>query len=119
MQSGRPPSYVLDDAPVELPQVAGDTWQPRNYDLKFEGPMIMRRALEYTRMFDMPVIDHCEDASLKGDGVAHEGAVAGLPLGERWQLLQLPKQQRGLELGRAGQLRARGDGDRRRAPGGR
>jgi dihydroorotase len=35
--------------------------------------MIMRRALEYTRMFDMPVIDHCEDQSLKADGVAHEG----------------------------------------------
>ena len=24
-------------------------------------------------MFDLPVIDHCEDPSLKGDGVAHEG----------------------------------------------
>ena len=24
-------------------------------------------------MFGMPVIEHCEDASLKGDGVAHEG----------------------------------------------
>ena len=24
-------------------------------------------------MFEMPVIDHCEDLSLKGDGVAHEG----------------------------------------------
>jgi len=35
--------------------------------------LIMRRALEYTRMFDMPVIDHCEDQTLKGDGVAHEG----------------------------------------------
>ena len=35
--------------------------------------LIMRRALEYTRRFDLPVIDHCEDPSLKGDGVAHEG----------------------------------------------
>jgi dihydroorotase len=35
--------------------------------------LMMRRALEYTRMFDLPVIDHCEDPSLKGDGVAHEG----------------------------------------------
>jgi dihydroorotase len=35
--------------------------------------LMMRRALEYTRMFDMPVIDHCEDPTLKGDGVAHEG----------------------------------------------
>jgi dihydroorotase len=38
--------------------------------------LLMRRALEYTRMFDMPVIEHCEDPSLKGDGVAHEGMVA-------------------------------------------
>ena len=35
--------------------------------------LIMRRALEYTRMFDMPVINHCEDPDLKADGVAHEG----------------------------------------------
>ena len=35
--------------------------------------LLMRRALEYTRMFGVPVIDHCEDPSLKGDGVAHEG----------------------------------------------
>jgi len=27
-------------------------------------------------MFDLPVIDHCEDPSLKGDGVAHEGYYA-------------------------------------------
>ena len=40
--------------------------------------LLMRRALEYASMFGMPVIDHCEDPSLKGDGVAHEGAVAGL-----------------------------------------
>jgi len=35
--------------------------------------LLMRRALEYTQMFDMPVIEHCEEQSLKGDGVAHEG----------------------------------------------
>jgi dihydroorotase len=38
--------------------------------------LLMRRALEYTRMFDMPVIEHCEEQTLKGDGVAHEGLVA-------------------------------------------
>ncbi len=54
IQSGRPPSYILEDAPVELPQVAGDTWQPRNYDLKFEGPMSMRYALYQSR--NMPAI---------------------------------------------------------------
>jgi dihydroorotase len=35
--------------------------------------MLMRRALEYTSMFEMPVIEHCEEQTLKGDGVAHEG----------------------------------------------
>ncbi len=43
--------------------------------------LMMRRALEYVSMFDMPLINHCEDPSLKGDGVAHEGyraAVLGL-----------------------------------------
>jgi dihydroorotase len=35
--------------------------------------LLMRRALEYAGMFDMPVIEHCEDQTLKGEGVAHEG----------------------------------------------
>ena len=40
--------------------------------------LLMRRALEYASMVRMPVINHCEDPSLKGDGVAHEGAVAAM-----------------------------------------
>src|SRR6187200_565464 len=35
--------------------------------------MLARRALEYASMFEMPVIEHCEEQTLKGDGVAHEG----------------------------------------------
>jgi dihydroorotase len=35
--------------------------------------MLARRALEYSSMFGLPLIEHCEDPSLKGDGVAHEG----------------------------------------------
>ena len=35
--------------------------------------LLLRRAMEYAGMFGMPVIEHCEDPSLKGDGVAHEG----------------------------------------------
>ncbi len=38
--------------------------------------LLMRRALEYAGMFRMAVIDHCEDQTLKGDGVAHEGFAA-------------------------------------------
>ena len=40
--------------------------------------LMMRRALEYAGMFGMPVIDHCEDPSLRADGVAHEGCCAGI-----------------------------------------
>ena len=35
--------------------------------------MLLRRAMEYAGMFGIPVIEHCEDGTLKGDGVAHEG----------------------------------------------
>ena len=38
--------------------------------------MLMRRALEYASMFHLPVIEHCEEQTLKGDGVAHEGCHA-------------------------------------------
>jgi dihydroorotase len=34
---------------------------------------LFRRALEYARMFDMPVIQHCEDLHLSKGGVMHEG----------------------------------------------
>jgi len=35
--------------------------------------LLMRRALEYAGMLGVPIVDHCEDPSLTGDGVAHEG----------------------------------------------
>ena len=34
---------------------------------------IMRLALKYAGDFDLPVISHCEDENLSGDGVVHEG----------------------------------------------
>jgi dihydroorotase len=37
---------------------------------------MMRRAMEYARDFDLPVIDHCEDKSLSSGGVMHEGRVS-------------------------------------------
>lgn len=43
---------------------------------------LLRRAMEYARMLDLPVLSHCEDKTLLGDGVMHEGAVSsalGLP----------------------------------------
>jgi len=40
--------------------------------------MLMRRALEYASMFNLPVIEHCEEQTLKGEGVAHEGYQASV-----------------------------------------
>lgn len=34
---------------------------------------IMRRAVEYARMFDLPVMDHCQDASMTKGAVMNEG----------------------------------------------
>ncbi|NMC27862.1 MAG: dihydroorotase [Syntrophomonadaceae bacterium] len=34
---------------------------------------LMRNALDYARMFDLPVLSHCEDIGLVGDGQMHEG----------------------------------------------
>ena len=43
---------------------------------------VMQNALEYSSMFDVPIINHAEDECLKGDGVMHMGKVStnlGLP----------------------------------------
>lgn len=37
---------------------------------------LMRRAVEYANMFNIPVIDHCEDYSLSANGVMNEGFVS-------------------------------------------
>jgi len=34
---------------------------------------LMRRAVEYSKMFDLPVLDHCQDYNLVADGVMNEG----------------------------------------------
>lgn len=34
---------------------------------------LMRRALEYASMFDVPILDHCRDESLSAGGVMNEG----------------------------------------------
>lgn len=39
---------------------------------------LMRRALEYSRMFGRAVISHCEDPGLSGSGVMNEGVVSTL-----------------------------------------
>ena len=43
---------------------------------------LMRRAVEYARMVNVPVFDHCQDYNLVGNGIVHEGywsTLLGLP----------------------------------------
>lgn len=49
VQNGRPPSYMVDDSPLEVPQPDGTSWTPQNYDLAFQGLMTMRRGLYLSR----------------------------------------------------------------------
>ena len=37
---------------------------------------LMRRAVEYAKMFDLPILDHCQDDSLTKDAVMNEGTVS-------------------------------------------
>ena len=37
---------------------------------------LMRRALEYAKMFDLPVMDHCQDQSMTQGAVMNEGVVS-------------------------------------------
>ena len=34
---------------------------------------VMRRAVEYARQFGLPIMDHCQEATLSSDGVMNEG----------------------------------------------
>jgi len=38
--------------------------------------LIMRRALEYSKTFDVPIISHCEDVTLSDNGVVNEGLMS-------------------------------------------
>jgi dihydroorotase len=43
---------------------------------------LMRLAMDYVKRFDVPIVSHCEDATLSGRGVVNEGVVStrlGLP----------------------------------------
>jgi penicillin-binding protein 1A len=51
---GFSPSTIVDDSPINLPQLDGTEWTPENYDLKFNGPMTLRQALYDSR--NLPAI---------------------------------------------------------------
>ncbi|SRR5579883_63390 len=47
--------------------------------------LVMRRAMEFARSYELPVIDHCEDLNLSAGGDMHEGLAS-----VRWGLRGIP-----------------------------
>ena len=50
--------------------------------LPIQNGLVMRKALEYSKMLDVPIINHAEDDCLRCDGVMNEGRMStrlGLP----------------------------------------
>ncbi len=49
------------------------------------NPLVLRRAMEYAREFDLPLASHCETMELSGDGAMNEGrtsyrlGITGIP----------------------------------------
>lgn len=56
---------------------------------------LLRRALEYAKMFDVTVMEHSEDKSLMADGVMNEG-----PLATRLGHRGIPRQSESIAAGR-------------------
>jgi len=48
IDNGIPPSTIIIDSPVSIPQADGTIWKPTNYDKSFRGPTILRDALVHS-----------------------------------------------------------------------
>ena len=96
--------YIIDrskECPINIHPIGAVTKSQKGKELTEMGAMIaegaiafsddglpiadakvMQNALEYSSMFDIPIINHAEDECLKADGVMHMGKVStnlGLP----------------------------------------
>ena len=49
IHEGYPPSYLLSDTALVLPQPNGTVWTPQNYDLKYDGTIPLRVAFYRSR----------------------------------------------------------------------
>ena len=44
--------------------------------LPIQNGLVMRKALEYSKMFDLPIINHAEDECLRANGLMNEGIIS-------------------------------------------
>lgn len=63
---GREMSEIGDMIAAGASAISDDAFPIQSADL-------MRRVMEYSKMFDVPVLTHCEDKSMTEDGVMNEG----------------------------------------------
>ncbi|MBL0169249.1 MAG: PBP1A family penicillin-binding protein [Gemmatimonadaceae bacterium] len=49
IHEGLSAAQVVDDSPISLDQLSGEAWTPQNYDMKFMGPIPLRKALYMSR----------------------------------------------------------------------
>jgi penicillin-binding protein 1A len=49
IDSGMPPSTIVDDSPVEYPMGDGTEWSPKDDDFRYMGPVTLRTALALSR----------------------------------------------------------------------
>jgi penicillin-binding protein 1A len=45
IQTGIPPTFIIEDNAVVLPQLTGEDWRPSNFGGEFKGPMTLRQGL--------------------------------------------------------------------------
>jgi dihydroorotase len=92
-------SITLDRAGEKLAEIGGMV-QAGAVALTDDGnsvpdAQLLRRALEYAKMFDVTVIEHSEDKSLMADGIMNEG-----PLATRLGHRGIPRQSESIAAGR-------------------
>ena len=49
IHAGFTAAHIVDDSPISVEQLSGENWEPQNYDMKFMGPVPMRKALYMSR----------------------------------------------------------------------
>ncbi|WP_455475415.1 penicillin-binding protein 1A [Bartonella sp. B17] len=49
LDNGYTPASVVLDGPIEVRQINGEIWQPKNYGGTFAGPSTLRYGIEYSR----------------------------------------------------------------------
>ena len=60
LEKGLSPATVINDAPIsfDAAHTGGQSWEPKNYDGKYEGPMTMRKGLTKSKnMISIRILD--------------------------------------------------------------